>query len=1168
MSGRKRSRDLDDIDGDTELEIESASSSFRQSNANQKRTKVAMAQAMGGSAVSDDEDDYEEVLMADDDDQAEIEVNSDEYTLRQDSSDNEQEEDEIDEVKATQYMQRDLRQHKDNVPAESGVIEVVYMRNFMCHENLSIELGPLINFVIGHNGSGKSAVLTALQISLGNKASGTNRAKSLKDMIKHGSDSGMVGVKIKNKGENAYKPDLYGETLTVERHFTKSGSTTFKLKSTDNRIITTKKGDLDDVLDHFGLQMDNPINVLTQDLARQFLANSTPVEKYRFFIKGTQLETLDGDYNILEEHLDGIEAQLSTREEMIAELRQKEAAARDRVRRAERVKTLEQRYRHVARQHAWAQVEQQEEILRLYQENVVTAEQELMPLEQTAEDDSNRYETEDIALEAARRGVEAHQESLVPLQEAHNTASERWQANTDSLRKHVAEQRTIKDSIKAHKKNIARLETEITDERQRLVDAHGDAHEQRLRQLDGLKAEAKEAKEAYDEFRGGLAALDQEVKDAQKRLQQAEIPLTSAKADENTARAALNRVSADQGRKYAGYHNKMEELCKAIGRETRFRIKPVGPLGLHVQLLKPQWSSILEKTFGGNLDSFVVTSKQDQELLTSLAKRIGCSANAIIVNPTSFSVAGHEPEDDSDTILRVLKIDNALVTQALVITTACEQTVLVQDIEQGRQYMYNSGRRKNVIAVLTMAKKAGDGQRWEWTKTGGQKSSGILRWNGATRMRADQEQEIQARRADHNAAQRACEQADQNRKAANMALNQARQAVVQHKRESEKLKLRHQQADDAVEKLEQEIELNQPQDGKLQELERQLDEAKEELQTAMASMEDSATAKATLDDRAHELKAAVDETQAEVLRAQELLGRAQARVVKCEDDRKEALYAKNAALDEVKAHKKTIERLQGKVEHQEGVVEQWSTLASDTSARVRIDDGMTLQILDDLLEDLKGQFHRAQQQQGGSEVEIVTAHHAAQLALEEARKENKSMNQTANTIRSTLQERRRRWGLFRKYISMRTRIQFNYLLSERKFRGRVLLDHAGKELDIHVEPDMTKNSDSGRQAKTLSGGEKSFSTICLLLSIWEAMGSPIRCLDEFDVYMDSVNRAQSMGLMIQTARRSVGRQFILITPQSMSNVELGEDVHVHKMADPERRRAPPPDQRTLDFSRA
>jgi len=129
---------------------------------------------------------------------------------------------------------------------------------------------------------------------------------------------------------------------------------------------------------------------------------------------------------------------------------------------------------------------------------------------------------------------------------------------------------------------------------------------------------------------------------------------------------------------------------------------------------------------------------------------------------------------------------------------------------------------------------------------------------------------------------------------------------------------------------------------------------------------------------------------------------------------------------------------------------------------------------------------------------------------------------------------------------------FGYLLQERQFRGTVEMDHERKELTLSVEPDVTKASNAGRQTQTLSGGEKSFSTICLLLAIWEAMGSPIRCLDEFDVFMDSVNRATSMSMMIQAARRSVGRQFILITPQSMANVQIGGDVSVHRMSDPER----------------
>jgi hypothetical protein len=35
---------------------------------------------------------------------------------------------------------------------------------------------------------------------------------------------------------------------------------------------------------------------------------------------------------------------------------------------------------------------------------------------------------------------------------------------------------------------------------------------------------------------------------------------------------------------------------------------------------------------------------------------------------------------------------------------------------------------------------------------------------------------------------------------------------------------------------------------------------------------------------------------------------------------------------------------------------------------------------------------------------------------------------------------------------------------------------------------------SRKDPTSLSGGEKSFSTICLLLALWETLGCPIRCL--------------------------------------------------------------------------
>ena len=96
---------------------------------------------------------------------------------------------EVFEEEATQFLsQQRGKKKQQNEAADNGILESVTCQNFMCHSYLEIALGPLINFIIGHNGSGKSAVLTAITICLGGKATATNRGQNLKSFIKEGEE--------------------------------------------------------------------------------------------------------------------------------------------------------------------------------------------------------------------------------------------------------------------------------------------------------------------------------------------------------------------------------------------------------------------------------------------------------------------------------------------------------------------------------------------------------------------------------------------------------------------------------------------------------------------------------------------------------------------------------------------------------------------------------------------------------------------------------------------------------------------------------------------------------------------------------------------------------------------------------------------------------------------
>ena len=50
----------------------------------------------------------------------------------------------------------------------------------------------------------------------------------------------------------------------ITRKFTKEGSSSWKIKSKDGRVISTKRDELSAICDHMNIQVDNPMNVLTQ----------------------------------------------------------------------------------------------------------------------------------------------------------------------------------------------------------------------------------------------------------------------------------------------------------------------------------------------------------------------------------------------------------------------------------------------------------------------------------------------------------------------------------------------------------------------------------------------------------------------------------------------------------------------------------------------------------------------------------------------------------------------------------------------------------------------------------------------------------------------------------------------------------------------------------------
>jgi ATPase subunit of ABC transporter with duplicated ATPase domains len=166
---------------------------------------------------------------------------------------------------------------------QGGLIKAVYLENFLCHSRLSFTFGPQMNFIIGHNGSGKSAVLTALVVVLGGKSNSTGRGNGVKDFVKSGTDKALIRVTLRNDGMDPFKHEEFGDSIDIERSITKEGQTQYKIKGQrGQKALTGKQArtNLGQILDHFDIQVDNPMTVLNQDQSRHFLANADEGKKY------------------------------------------------------------------------------------------------------------------------------------------------------------------------------------------------------------------------------------------------------------------------------------------------------------------------------------------------------------------------------------------------------------------------------------------------------------------------------------------------------------------------------------------------------------------------------------------------------------------------------------------------------------------------------------------------------------------------------------------------------------------------------------------------------------------------------------------------------------------------------------------------------------------------
>lgn len=182
------------------------------------------------------------------------------------------------------------------------------------------------------------------------------------------------------------------------------------------------------------------------------------------------------------------------------------------------------------------------------------------------------------------------------------------------------------------------------------------------------------------------------------------------------------------------------------------------------------------------------------------------------------------------------------------------------------------------------------------------------------------------------------------------------------------------------------------------------------------------------------------------------------------------------------------------------------------------------------------------------------------------------LQNTIEQLESDLKTRRKRWKHFRKHLEHKTSEKFQELLLMNKYTGDLEFDHDQRYLNLSVQKQNANQNSSAaahsNDVKGLSGGERSYTTISLLLSLGESLETPFRVMDEFDVFLDPQVRKLTIRALIHTAKQMQHRQFIFITPQDLTGIDPDPQLKIFKLNPPDRFNTVGPSQQTLNLSQA
>jgi len=1064
------------------------------------------------------------------------------HTPKQQEDDEMEEEEEEEEEEEFQEEEEEIT--KIDEP-ESGIIELISLENFMCHRRFEIKLGNNVNFISGENGSGKSALLVALIIALGAKAGFTNRGHKLTDLVRHEAKQAVIRVQLRNRGSEAYKPDLYGQSIIVERTIKKGGGGGYKLKdSTGQKTISDKFNELSLILEQFNIQVDNPIAILMQDTSRQFLNTSTPGDKYKLFLTATQLDQMTKDYNSTLEHIEQMKTIIGTKNVLIDEMEKKVEKNKQEFMELQHVIDLEKEMVKIKHQLAWLLVTEQEKKIETKKQDIFEIDNTLLKTKSTKENMDEEFKKYDDATNKLREDA---------------------QAINAELDKNEAEKKKIQDEMSGFSREESGIKMQIDDVNMKInqLKRREQGHRKALadvREKNAKLANNQKKIEDIEKKRQSISQIEIHTQNlnAEKEQLTARITAKEPELRENQrAEAAFQSNVSKFEKQLQTYRASKNDTTKVYGDQIgrllnsirsnhrQFSRQPIGPIGLSLNLVDDTWSLAIENACTkGTLRSFIVFSYQDSVFLNKLMAQLNLRLDISIIeyNDRVYDIPARGNRQVT-TMLSVLTADDPNVINFLIDFKKIEKFCLAKTRQEGESIIDDphSGYYDVYMANGSNSNKTKRGNIM-YNAEKPNSTSTMLRPNFDRIIQQTQEELDEFRELLAVKRKQVTQEKEE--------ISQCRYKANQIEKEINDMQRKKFTLENDIRSIEETLNVAADDTSEMEagilEIQSTISEHQAKMEELMDQLGSFADKKNPFSQKLKELnhKQHSIEQQAQKLDGQISNLQKQQRQIRMKSDSQLSTIVREEAR---KAE--AIAEIESLTNSLNADIEK----ASQICQRVEISEKENRQTLTQKIKNYEKQIE-VETRGKKSRAEALATFKESRDSLYSIAKQRDDIQEIIRLLEKNLNQRYQRWQRLRSLISKRTGHYFNVFLSRKNYTGSLVFDHKENTLDVNVQLNKmgSKSADSKGDTKGLSGGERSFSTVSLLLSFWETMESPFRAMDEFDVFMDEVNRRISIDLLLSKAREHKNKQYIFVTPLSLNSINPSPFIYVHKVRAPVR----------------